>query len=374
VKNGLDIYLDVPYLNGTVGLLTTATSLARDGRTAYQALRDSGLEMAAVFAPPSGYYGINALREIIPDDPNAALAVHRLDGDHVRPNADFLRSISTMIIDLQDVGTRFHPFTSMLYQIMIACAEAGTPVTVLDRPNPLTGVVVEGPLIAPEYVPALLPAEMPIRHGLTLGEMAKWMNEVISADLTVVSMEGWRRAQLFSETGLHWTSPSPDLPTLDAALLYPSTSLLECFSLSVAHGTALTYQQLGAPYLNAEQLTAALNDLYLDGLSFTPTWFRPGAGNYAGQPCEGVRLHLTDAHQVNSFELSLKLLDCVREMYPDEAQWADEDSAAMFDLLAGTPRIREELDAGREVERILSDCRLECTEFQQDVLAYWLYE
>lgn len=374
VRSGLDIYLDVPYINGAVGLLTNAASLAHDGRTCYQALRDSGMEIVSVFAPEFGYYGIGAPREVIPDDQNELVPIHRLNGDYPRPAPELLRSVSTLVIDLQEVGTRFHPFVNTLYQVMVACAECGTNITILDRPNPLTGVVVEGPLSAPEYLPSILPAEMPIRHGLTIGEIARWMNDVINADLNVVALEGWQRAAGYQETGLSWTSPAPDLPHLDTALLFPGTSLLECFSLSVGFGTHLPYQQIGAPYINADTLTAVMNDLYLEGLSFTPTWFRPQSGNYSGQPCEGVRVHVTDFHQVRSFELGLHLFEKVRDLYPDEVHWAVEDSPATFDMLVGTSRIREELEAGREAERIISDCRLEASDFQSDSVTYWLYE
>lgn len=374
MRSGLDIYIDVPYISGTVGLLTNAASLARDGRTCYQALRDSGMDIVSVFAPEFGYYGIGAPREVIPDDQREFLPVHRLDGEYTRPTPDFLRSISALVIDLQDVGTRFHPFVNTLYQVMVACAECGTSITILDRPNPLTGVVVEGPLSAPEYLPSVLPAEMPIRHGLTIGEMARWMNDVINADLNVVALEGWKRDTHYADTGLLWTSPAPDLPHLDTALLFPGTSLLPCFSLSVGYGTQLPYQQIGAPYINADELTAAMNGLYLEGVNFTPAWFRPQTGNFAGQPCEGVRVHVTDFLQVRSFELSLYLFEKVRELYPDNLNWTSDDSPAMFDMLVGTARIREELEAGREAERILSDCRLEASDFQSDTVTYWLYE
>jgi beta-N-acetylhexosaminidase len=374
VRSGLDIYIDVPYISGTVGLLTNAASLARDGRTAYQALRDSGMDIVSVFAPEFGYYGIGAPREIIPDDHRDPLPVHRLNGEYARPAPEFLRSITTLVVDLQEVGTRFHPFVNTLYQVMVACAECGTTITILDRPNPLTGVVVEGPLSAPEYLPSVLPAEMPIRHGLTIGEMARWMNDIVNADLNVIALEGWKRDAFYGETGLPWTSPAPDLPYLDSALLFPGTSLLECFSLSAGYGTPIPYQQIGAPYINADMLTSAMNELYLEGVSFTPAWFRPQIGNYAGQPCEGVRVHINDVHQVRSFELGLHLFEKVRDLYPDDFNWASDDSTAVFDMLVGTSRIREELEAGREAERIISDCRLEAADFQSDTVTYWLYE
>jgi uncharacterized protein YbbC (DUF1343 family) len=374
VRSGLDIYVDVPYLNGPVGLLSNAASLTRDGRTAFQAMREVGTEIITVFAPDSGYYGIGAPREVIPDQVYDYLAVQPLNGTMPRPVPDLIRPLSALVIDIQDVGTRFHSFVHLLYQSLIACAEAGVLAVVLDRPNPLSGLTVEGPLLSSDYVPYYLPRELPIRHGLTYGELARLMNELVSADLQVVSMEGWQRSMFFHETGQRWASPAPDMPTLETALLYPGISMLECLTLSVGHGTLLPYQQIGAPYVDADALTAALNALYLPGVAFTPAWFRPSAGNYAGSPCEGVRVHVLDPQQVQCVELALYLADTVRQLHPEDAAWAGEEGAALFDALVGTARIREELDAQRGVDRIVSDYQFEAADFQAEAASYWIYE
>lgn len=374
MRSGLDIYVDVPYLNGAVGLLTTAASQTSDGRTAYQALREAGVAVSHVFAPESGYYGIGATREIIPDLLQPPLPVRLLNGTPPRPTRELLKPLSGLVVDLQDVGTRFHTYAHLLYETLIGCAESGTPILVLDRPNPLSGTVVEGPLLSADYVPYYLPCELPIRHGLTYGELARLMNDTVGANLQIIAMEGWGRHMFYPQTRLPWTSPSPDVPTFEAALLYPGTSLLECFALSVAHGTSLTYQQVGAPYIDAEMLTAALNGLYLSGVSFTPTWFRPSAGNYAGQPCEGVRIHVADSYQFHCVELALYLIMTVRDLHPSEATWAGAEGAALFDALVGAAHIREEMDAERAIANIVSDYQLDAANFQSNTAEYWLYE
>lgn len=376
MRSGLDIFTDVPYSDGPVGLLTTAASLTRDGRTCYRALRDAGLRIATVFTPQFGYYGIGATREVIPDADDGYVPIYRLDGGTEFPAPEELASLSMIIVDLQDVGVRFHPFLQTLHHALHTCVHADVPITVLDRPNPLRGNLVEGPLLSSELLSHYAPSfgEIPLRHGLTLGETANWFNEVIGANLTVVRMEGWHRAMMYSDTGLPWTMPTPDLPTFESAVLYPAAGLLECLPVSAGHGTTLPYQQIGAPYIDAEVLSSALNSLFLNGLSFTPTWFRPLAGNFAGQPCEGVRIHVADPRDLNVFELSLNLISVIRELYPDQAVWLLDGETIAFDVLAGTSHIREQLENGMTPERIVSDCSLEASEFMAEAASYWLYE
>lgn len=374
MRTGLDIFSDVPYRTGPVGLLSSAASLSSDGRTAFQALRQAGMTITTVFAPVDGYYGLGAVREVIPDPEIGSVPVAHLNTDAFAPDVQALQHVSALLIDLQEVGSRLHVFNALTHHTLIACAQARTPVILLDRPNPLSGMAVEGPLPASAYLNLFPYCDFPIRHGLTLGEMARWMNDMIRADLTVIPMEGWRRSMHYAEIGLPWSAPSPDIPHVSSALLFSAMRLLEGLPVNVGHGTLLLYEQFGAPFIDSDALLGALERLHLPGLRLTPAWFRPASGHYAGQPCEGVRLHIVDPRLVNIVDVGLHLIDTLIELYPNEMTWIETDGAYLVDMLMGTDKIRGQLDERRPIDRILSDCRYEANAFQTDSAAFWLYE
>ncbi len=374
VRLGLDVFLDSPTVSGSLGLLTNVASLTHDGRTAWRALRDEGAKVVAIFSPEHGYYAIGAAGETMPDDDHGGVPVYSLYGKNDRPAPEVLRTLSALLVDLQDTGARWYTFLATLKNVLAACAETGTSVIVLDRPNPQGGVVVEGPLAEQEHFSLVAPAAMPVRYGLTFGEAARWLNAEISAPLSVVEMVGWSRDMLFADTGLMWSAPSPNMPTASATLLYTGTCLVEGISISEGRGTPLPFEQIGAPFVQAEPLAGALNELQLPGVRFTPVWFRPTLSKFAGQSCQGVRLHITDARQVRGFAVGVCLVDLLRKKYPAEASWVETGGHNTFERLTGTRRLREALEQGQPVSELIEQCDAEASAFQAASAEFWLYE
>lgn len=378
ISTGIDVFLANPTVSGSVGLLTNTGSLTPDGHTILRALRestdDSGIDVSAIFAPEHGYFGVGAAGESITDSYLGDTPIYSLYGENFSPPIEVLRDLSAVLIDLQDAGTRWYTFLTTIRNMLTACAEAQTPVVLLDRPNPQGGIVVEGMLAEPEFLSIVAPAEMPIRYGLTIGEATSWLNGSIGAALTVIRMDGWKRDMLFSDTGLRWSSPSPNMPSAKATLLYTGTCLIEGLNVSEGRGTALPFEQIGAPYVDAEEFCDEMRHLQLPGLVFTPTWFRPTTSKFTGQVCAGVRIHAEDERHIHGFALGLHLVDTLRRMYADDATWLDYEGRLIFDTLTSTPRIREALEYGQTVEEILALAEAESSAFQSETAAHWLYE
>ncbi len=373
IRSGLDVFLDAPKVSGAVGLLTNVASLTRDGQTALRALQAKGVKVAALFSPEHGYYGLGAAGESMPDDQAGSVPIHSLYGTAHTPTPEMLRPLSAVLIDLQDTGTRWYTFLATLRYMLIGCAAQGVPVIVLDRPNPQGGAIVEGMLATLELFSMVAPAALPVRYGLTIGEAARLFNETILADLTVIEMVGWRRDYFFDDTGLSWRAPSPNMPHAHTALLYTGTCLIEGLTVSEGRGTPLPFEQFGAPFMQAEALTDTLNALELPGVSFSPAWFRPASSKYAGQRCEGARIHITDARRVRGFSIGLHIVETLRQLYGTQIAWAAWGSQNGFDLLAATPYIREGLEADQPVAEIIARCEEEAAAFQADSARVWLY-
>ncbi|MHB8625913.1 MAG: exo-beta-N-acetylmuramidase NamZ family protein [Aggregatilineales bacterium] len=383
VDSGLENFCQSPSVDDRVGLLTNVASLTHDGRTAFQALSDAGVNVAALFAPEHGYFGLGAAGETIVDSHMTArdgqpIPIYSLYGTTHTPAADTLRTLNAVLIDLQDVGARWYTFLATICHTLHACAKSGVPVIVLDRPNPQGGLVVEGPLAEPNYFSMVAPAALPIRYGLTIGEAAHWFNELAEtpahAKLTVVPLNGWKRTMLFSDTGWQWAAPSPNMPRSDTALLYTGTCLIEGTIFSEGRGTALPFEQIGAPFVQSEALTEALNVLTLPGVRFAPAWFRPTTSKYAGQNCGGVRIFITDPMQVRGFALGLHLMATLRRLYPADFGWATWSGQNTFDKLAATSWIRTALEHGQPVAEIVAECEPQALVFQANITSLRLYD
>ncbi len=219
VKPGIDVFLESPDVHGKVGLLTNVASLTRNGRATFAALCAAGLDVAVIFSPEHGYFGLGSAGEKISNARLGGVPIASLYGNSYTPPADLLAPLAAVLVDLQDTGNRWYTYLGTLLHLLRACAEADLPVIVLDRPNPQGGEVVEGPLAEPAYFSLIAPAAFPARYGLTIGEAACWLNHAIGADLHVVPVEGWRRQMLYADTGLIWSSPSPNRPRAETALV-----------------------------------------------------------------------------------------------------------------------------------------------------------
>jgi len=267
--------------------------------------------------------------------------------------------IDVMVFDLQDVGTRVYTYIATMAFAMQACADAGIPIIVLDRPNPVNGIAMEGPILEyPKHSSFIGLYPIPLRHGMTVGELARLFNEKFvladghhkKANLTVVPMENWTRGEWFDETSLPWVMPSPNLPTLDSATVYPGQVLLEGTDLSEGRGTTKPFEIFGAPWIDGFTLAKELNALKLPGVKFREIWFTPTFSKFSGQLCGGCQLHVTDRQAYRPVATALAILSVVKKIYGDKLEF----HAKYFDRVLGTSSVREALERGEPVEKIVA--------------------
>lgn len=377
IRTGLDVFCATPSVSGRVGLLTNVASQTRTGQTALTALREAGVEVTALFAPEHGYFGLGSAGETIADSTlsELELPIYSLYNANHAPPSDVIRGLNAVMIDLQDTGTRWYTFAATMRALMKTCGGVGVPVIVLDRPNPLGGITVEGNVADPAYFSLVAPAALPARYGLTMGELARFFNQSLSVDLFVTTMDGWRRDMFYADTELSWVSPSPNMPRPETAVLYSGTCLIEGTNLSEGRGTALPFEQIGAPYIRAEELSDAMNRIELAGVRFTPCWFRPSVSKYAGERCEGVRIHITDAYLVRGYDLGLFLISTIKQLYPESFGWASFDGEHnAFETLTATGFIRAMIDSDQPVPDILELCDSQADDFQAQSAGFWIYD
>lgn len=341
-----------------VGLLCHSASVTADGRHAVDVLRALGVRIVRLFAPEHGLRGDAAAGSSLADhaDPATGLPVVSLYGIRTRPTPEQLAGLDALVVDLQDAGVRFYTYVGTLILSLEAAADAGVELVVLDRPNPLGGRMVEGPEADTAAPRSLLnTAPGPLIHGLTLGEMARYVNARLPrpARLTVVALRGWTRGMTWSETGRAWVPPSPNLRSAEAALAYPGTCLLEATNLSEGRGTERPFLLVGAPWLDPALVVANVS---VPGFQLEPARFRPKRSPAAVRPryedreCRGLEVRVTDPRSVQPYRLGVALLLALRR-HPD-FRWRDEGAA--LDALVGTRRLREAIDRRDAVDRIVA--------------------
>jgi uncharacterized protein YbbC (DUF1343 family) len=342
-----------------VGLVVHPASVdgaLRHARDLVAAAGDGAVDLRALFGPQHGILGQtqdNMIEWQGFTDPRSGVPVHSLYGEHRRPTAAMLEGLDTLVIDLQDVGARYYTFIWTMLLCLEACAAAGRRVVVLDRPNPLGGTGVEGNVLDPRYSSFVGLAPIPMRHGLTIGELAgffaAWRG--LDVDLQVVWMEGWRRDQHFDATGLPWVLPSPNMPTLDTAFVYPGGCLLEGTNLSEGRGTTRPFEILGAPFVDGRKLAAVLGAWNLPGCRFRPLEFEPTFHKFAGQVCGGVQVHVTDRVAFESVTTYTAAIAAIAGLWPDGFAWKQppyeyETEKLPIDILAGGTLWREHVEGG----------------------------
>ncbi len=371
VRIGLEVVLDDPpsiLMGSRFGLLMNQASV--DCRLRYAcdilAERFPG-RLAALFSPQHGLWceeQDNMIETGHSIYQPLGIPVHSLYSETRHPTAEMLEGLDCLMVDLQDVGTRVYTFIWTVSHCLEACAEAGIPVIVLDRPNPLGGEVCEGPLLEDDFTSFIGRAGIPMRHALTTGEMALLTNDMlgIGAELDVIRMQGWRRDMFYAEAGRPWVMPSPNMPRIETAVVYPGQVLVEGTTLSEGRGTTTPFEIVGAPYIQPERLAAKLADYPTPGLAIRPVRFRPTFNKWAGQSCGGVALHHTDPTAVRSYTTTVALFACLRILYPERFTWLSppyeyEKILMPIDILSGSSRLRETLDSGRtspaDVERLV---------------------
>jgi uncharacterized protein YbbC (DUF1343 family) len=391
VSVGLECCLDDPpaILRGGArfGLLMNQASVAADLRVACDMLsaRFPG-QLQAIFSPQHGLWGEQQANMI--ESPHGryeplGLPIHSLYSQTRRPAAETLRGLDCLVVDLQEVGTRIYTFIWTVQQCLLACADAGIAVVILDRPNPLGGEVVEGPLLEAGFESFVGGWPIPLRHGLTLGELALLFNreQQLGANVEVVPMKGWRRGMLWSDTGRFWVWPSPNMPRVETTLVYPGQVLLEGTNLSEGRGTTLPFEVAGAPWINPQRLMNELQAFQHPGLLLRPIRFVPTFDKWRGQSCGGVAFHVADSRVVRSVATTLGLLAAIRKLYPGEFAWLPppyeyETEKPPIDILFGSSRLRDRL-AERESaspREIASLIAMDQTQWQQRMATCRLYE
>jgi uncharacterized protein YbbC (DUF1343 family) len=282
--------------------------------------------LAAFFGPQHGFRGQtqdNMVEWQSYEHPRLAIPIYSLYGEHRQPTAEMLHDIDVLLVDLQDVGARYYTFIWTLYLCLRACEQHGVHVVVLDRPNPINGLTTEGPALDPAYKSFVGMHPIPVRHGRTIGELAEQFREEAfpNCRLSILPMKNWQRAMWFDQTGLPWVMPSPNMPTLDSATVYPGMCLLEGTNISEGRGTTRPFETFGAPFINAEALTRELNELQLPGAFFRENYFQPTFHKFSGQLCYGAQLHVIDRDSFQPFATAIELIKCVRKRYPEHFAW-----------------------------------------------------
>ena len=381
VRNGVDVLLEDPSSfigDARIGLITNPTGVTMGLYSTLDAFHEHpGIDLAAVFGPEHGARGDaqDALPVESRVDEATGIPVYSLYGEVRRPTAEMLEGVELLVFDIQDVGARFYTYVSTLTHALEAAEEHGKGVVVLDRPNPINGVAVEGNIPEPGFESFVGLHRVPIRHGLTIGELAQLANQGIGAELRVVPMEGWGRGMWFDETGLPWVQPSPNIPTLETATVYPGTCLFEGVNVSEGRGTTRPFEYIGAPWIDARSWASALNVLDLDGAVFRPCHFTPTFDKHQGEPCGGVQVHVTDWDAFKPVEAGLHMLAICIDLWPEECQWrtATDSERLHFDLLAGTDKIRDALTEGVSVDDIVGGWTGDLASFmerREDILLY----
>jgi uncharacterized protein YbbC (DUF1343 family)/CubicO group peptidase (beta-lactamase class C family) len=374
VQTGLDVLQDLEFalLAGQrVGLITNHTGINRDGVSNMQLFCESPqVNLVALFSPEHGIAGkLDVARIDDSNDSTTGLKVYSLYGATRRPTAEQLASIDTLVFDIQDIGTRFYTYVSTMGLALQSAAEHGKRFVVLDRPNPINGLQVDGPVLDEGRESFVGFHSLPVRHGMTVGELARmFVDELaLEVDLHVVPVKGWRRDQYFDQTGLRWVDPSPNMRNLHQALLYPGIGLLETTNLSVGRGTDTPFERIGAPWIDGRQLAQQLNSRGLAGVTFTPVAFRPTSSVFANQDCQGVHVLITDRHIFQPLDLGFAIAATLRHLYPD--QW----NCDAYNRLLADDDVWHAVKRSATAEEIRGIYQRELKEFCQRRQAYLMY-
>lgn len=356
-----------------LGLFTNQSGVDSKLRSSVALLQEK-YNLTALFVPEHGLFGAVAAGETFASHSYKNIPVHSLYGATLRPTPEMLAQIDAMVVDIQDVGIRHYTYFSSLAYIMEECAKEKKQVIVLDRPNPLGGTI-QGPVLKPEYKTFIGLYELPLRHGLTIGEFARYINSTqhIDCDLKVIPMKGWHRSQLWQDTGLPWVQTSPLIPTPETALLYGVTGVCGDSNLSVGVGTAKPFYFVGAPFADADAVKALLDERQLAGVAFRAARFTPRYGAYQGELVQGVEIYLTDARRVNLPELDYILFSTFKSLYPEQIKTPERGYGSKgykLDIALGESSLRE----GEAPKTAFARWHQECSAFAQQVKPYLLYK
>ncbi len=387
VAIGLERLLDVEIdrVRGkTIGLIANPTTVDRQLRHGIDLFHaKSDLELAVLFGPE---HGLRATAQDLIEvddgsDPITGLPVRSLYGPTRVPTQEMLAGLDAMVFDVQDVGSRYYTYIWTMAHAMEACARDNVELIVLDRPNPIDGLHVEGNLIEGAHLSFVGLYPIPNRHGMTAGEIASLVNNEfgVGCRLTVIKMDGWKRSHWFDDTGLPWVLPSPNMPTLDTAIVYPGACLLEGTNLSEGRGTTRPFEMMGAPWIDGNELSRALAEEDLPGVVFRPLCFEPTFQKFAGQRCGGVQQHIVDRDSYRPLRTGYALIRAARRLWPEEFQWRPppyeyELERPAIDILAGNSSIRAQLEADAPLREIEESWQVDLVRFKEIRERYLVYD
>ncbi|HEX4545471.1 MAG TPA: DUF1343 domain-containing protein [Candidatus Acidoferrum sp.] len=374
VHTGLDVLESqkfAPLRGKHIGLITNHTGLDSQGRSTMDLLSHApSVQLVALFSPEHGLAGRNNEKVPSAKDPTTGLPVYSLYGETLRPTDDMLKGIDTLVFDVQDAGVRFYTYTATMAYCMEEAAKRHIAFFVLDRPNPIDGEIVEGPMLDPDKTNFVGYFPLPVRYGLTIGELAQLFNAEnhIGADLHVITLKNWHRHYFFESTGIKWIPPSPNLRTTKGSILYPGIEILQSAGVSVGRGTQTPFEEFGAPWLDGDEVASALNERHLPGLRFASQPFIPIGGPYSGQRCGGVAIRITDRSAVRSMRLGLEVAATLQRLYPKQF-----DTAKLLEL-TGNAETVEQLQSGVAPEKIVASWSASLASFDQMRRKYFLYK
>jgi len=373
VQTGLDVLESEKFasLRGKhVGLITNHTGVDFQGRSTVEVLAKApGVQLVALFSPEHGIAGHAVDKVSSSKDPSTGLPIYSLYGEQLRPTDDMLKDIDALVFDVQDAGVRFYTYTTTMAYCMEEAAKHGIAFYVLDRPNPLSGDILEGPMLDADKISFVAYYPIPVRYALTIGELAQFYNSEnhINADLRVIKMKNWHRNYFFESTGSRWIPPSPNLRTLKGSILYPGLEILQSAGVSVGRGTEAPFEEFGAPWMNGDDIAAELNAKNLPGLRFSNQPFIPVSGLYAGQRCGGVGVKVTDRAAARSMRMGLEIASILQKKYPQQF-----DSSKILQLIGNDQAVRD-LQAGVSPEQIVRSWAEALAAFDQVRRKYLLY-
>ena len=380
VRVGADVFIEahLGLVKGkNVGLITNQTGRLASGDFFLDALLQRSVNVIALFGPEHGIRGEAAAGESVRNgrDVETGIPIYSLYGDTRKPTPDMLRNVDVLIYDIQDVGARFYTYISTMALAMEAAAQAKISFVVLDRPNPLGGIKVDGPILEDSLKSFVGMFPIPVVYGMTCGELARmingegWLAGNVKADLTVIRMEGWKRGMAWEATGLAWIRTSPNIPTSSTAKVYPATCFLEATNVSEGRGTPRPFQTIGAPFIESDKLSATLTDLHLEGVTFNPVSFTPTSSKYKGIECHGVFIEVTDEQSFQPVITGLHIIRRIEQMYPSDFILKTKP----FDRLMGSAGIRD-LVANVESAQITAiDWHEDLDAFKSAASRYFLY-
>ena len=372
------------FQNRKIGLIVNQSSVTPDLQYSWNALKERGVQVKMIFSPEHGLFATEQDQIAVNYQPELGCEMVSLYGDSAEsllPDKALLDNLDLILFDIQDVGSRYYTYINTLALFMEAVSGMDLEIMVLDRPNPLGGSIVEGPLLDPAFRSFVGIFPVPVRHGLTAGELALFYQDIKKLDinLSVIKMEGWQRSMLFPETGLPWIPPSPNMPTFATAEVYPGMCLFEGINASEGRGTTTPFQLSGAPFIKPDDLALRCREYDLEGVLFRPVWFKPTFHKFCGSVIGGIWLQVTDHSRFRSFATGVAMTAALNELYPEELEFLNgvyefNDTIPAFDLLAGSSTIRTSILKGCDTDLLLSSWRGDEAEFLRVKADFHLYE